>query len=324
MTGGLTRLASPPRLATWVAVVWLPLALSGCPLSDDYFVQRGSGGDVSAGGGSPVAGASGTGSAFAGSSAISGGSAGTSGTGGFAAGGVGASGGSAGANNGGVTSAGSSQGGAAAAGTAGDTGEEPNAGAGGEPSECEPSAELCDGISNDCDNQVDEDGVCPSDCSARTYGEQTYVLCMSASAAAQSNYSGASARCEALGQDLGLNVEMALAQIESAEENSFIKSWIVETTPGAGMIWIGANDLDAERTWVWGRGRGARRFFDADRAGGGVAHEDRFHDFAEGRPNAANQADEDCGALDSEVAWQWNDLRCSEPRLGFVCEPVAN
>jgi len=321
------------RAATFIAAVLLPCVLSGCPLTDDYFLDRGHAGNLAVGGDTgAVAGTSGTGAGLAGSSGSetggtdTAGSGGSSGTGAFMTGGVtaiGGTGGIGGTDSGGVAGAGSAQGGVGSGATGGDAGE-PNAGAGGEPPECVPSAEVCDGTSNDCDEEIDEDDVCPTGCSARTYGEQTYFLCMSASPSSQLNYSDASLRCEALGAELGLDVETALARIESVGENDFIKSWIVETAPATGMVWMGANDLDEERTWVWGRGRGAERFFDQAVGGSGVAYEDRFHDFAEGRPNSANNVDEDCAALDSDVSWQWNDLKCSDVRLGYLCEPIAD
>ena len=62
------------------------------------------------------------------------------------------------------------------------------------------------------------------------------------------------------------------------------------------------------------------QFFSESLNGGGTATMGRFNDWASGRPNATNGANEDCGGFDSEFAWKWNDLQCSVPRLGFVCE----
>lgn len=315
-----------------LAVVLLPCFLSGCPLTDDYFLDRGQNGPSAVGGDTSVAGTSGTGSEQAGTGGSETGGTGVAATGGnagsgaFVTGGTTAlagTGGTSAAGSAGVAGGGGSLGGAGSGGSGGEAGE-PNAGAGGEPPECLPSVEVCDGTSNDCDEEIDEDDVCPTGCTARTFGEQTYYLCLFATPSAQANYANATTRCEALGDELGLGVETALVRIESADENDFIKSWIAETAPGEGMVWIGANDLDAERTWVWGRGRGAERFFDAAVGGGGVAYQNHFHDFPEGRPNSANGVDEDCGALDSEISWQWNDLKCSDARLGYLCEPIAD
>jgi hypothetical protein len=89
------------------------------------------------------------------------------------------------------------------------------------------------------------------------------------------------------------------------------------------MVWMGANDTTQERRWVWGQGPGAVRFFDASSTGGGTPYMNAFDDFAAGRPNATltgSGNEEDCGAFDSDFDWQWNDLVCSTPRLGFVCE----
>ena len=64
-----------------------------------------------------------------------------------------------------------------------------------------------------------------------------------------------------------------------------------------------------------GRGNGG-----GDANGGGTPYMGRYNDFAEGRPNSSNATDEDCGAFDSEVAWQWNDRECSKLLPGFACE----
>ena len=86
------------------------------------------------------------------------------------------------------------------------------------------------------------------------------------------------------------------------------------------MVWIGANDIDEEGKWVWGRGEGAIQFFTGSKQGGGTAYEGAFNDFADGRPNSSDGTDEDCGAMDSDFDWKWNDLVCGDGRLGLLCE----
>jgi hypothetical protein len=119
---------------------------------------------------------------------------------------------------------------------------------------------------------------------------------------------------------LELGVSLELVRLESASENAFIKTWIAELWTGEGDVLHGATDIDEEYQWVWGREPDEERFFTASSLGGGVPYMGRYEDWGSGRPNALNGSEEDCGAFDSYVAWQWNDVVCSEPRLGFACE----
>jgi len=209
----------------------------------------------------------------------------------------------------------------------GATGSEcdPQGGAGGAGSMCcMPSAEVCDGRSNDCDDEVDEGSVCPDGCTARLNEGRLYLLCLHPEAAAQRAYADASADCAAAATTLGLSTSLALARIESAAENDFLRGWIQErlgVTPREGMVWNGANDIARETRWVWGQSVNAVQFFQGNyRGGGGTPVMGRFHDFPEGRPNSANETDEDCAGFDSEANWRWNDRLCTQRALGFVCE----
>jgi hypothetical protein len=211
--------------------------------------------------------------------------------------------------------------------TGGKGGEE--AGAAGAPEQgggaggpCVPKPEVCDGVSNDCDDAVDEDGVCPSGCTARTREGHVYLLCLFTDSSQELAYDAASNRCADAGSMLGLGVTLELARVESAAENDFIKAWIAAEATTDGMVWFGANDIDQENHWVWGRGADSVQFFVGSNQGGGMPYMDRFNDFAPGRPNSANGENEDCGAFDSQFDWQWNDLVCADPRLGFICEQM--
>ena len=295
----------------WLFVGVLPLALSHCALSDDFAIaadadstKAGSppppparGGAASDPGGIDKGGSTG------GTLTLRGGSAGMP-----AAGGVG---GASGGKDGKAPA------GMAGGGSGGDIG----ATTGGTPA-CVPEPELCDGISNDCDNEIDEDGACPAGCVVKAYDAHRYALCLYRDETDWVTYEQASQACTQLGDELGLDADFSLTSIESKVENDFLKKWIVATTPleKEVMIWSGANDLDQERTWVWGQGASPERFFDQAPDGGGKAVDGRFHDFPAGKPNSANDWDEDCGGFDSELDWRWNDFKCDDPRLGFVCE----
>ena len=254
----------------------------------------------------------GTGGGAMGGAMSMGGSAGKGGTGG----GTGGSGGSAGVGgaNAGVGGVVAGTGGLGEAGLAGEIGL---AGAGPEP--CVPQGEVCDGLDNDCDDETDEEG-CPAACTAKFYAGHSYLLCMTTNEDRQLAYSDANGYCDDAKSDLDLSSAMALVRIESHDESDVLKAWVRTTAPADGMIWIGANDLDDENTWVWGRGPNAVQFFQGSNRGGGMPVDGAFNDFGPDRPNAVNGEDEDCGAMDSEFDWQWNDIVCSKPRLGFICE----
>src|SRR6185369_312212 len=192
------------------------------------------------------------------------------------------------------------------------------AGAGGEP--CVPTPEVCDGVSNDCNEAVDEGGVCPSNCTAKTRDGHVYLLCVTANANSQLAYEGATAYCDRAGDELGLGLTLALARIEDQEESDFARDWVRHTTTAEGLIWMGANDIDQENKWVWGRGSNADQFFTGMNDGGGTPYQGAFNDWAVDRPNSSNGSDEDCGAMDSAFDWAWNDILCQTERLGWLCE----
>jgi hypothetical protein len=280
---------------------------------------RGGGGSA----GTSAAGSASAGRAGAGGDGVGGATGGGSGADGGTGGG-GAMGGNESAGNGGTggSNGGSAGVGGVAAGTgglgeAGLAGEIGMAGAGSEP--CVAEQEVCDGLDNDCDDESDEEG-CPADCTAKVYEGHSYLLCMTTEEDDQLAYSGANGYCDDAESALDLGFSMALARIESHDESEVMKAWVRASAPSNGTIWIGANDLDDENTWVWGRGPNAVQFFQGSNRGGGKPVDGAFNDFAPDRPNAANGDEEDCGAMESELDWQWNDAICSRPRLGFLCE----
>jgi hypothetical protein len=192
------------------------------------------------------------------------------------------------------------------------------AGAAGE--HCVAAPEVCDGVSNDCDSEVDEGDVCPTGCAAKARRGHVYLLCVTTNESSELAYEGAVEYCDMAGQLLDLGVTLALARIEDEAESDFARAWVRDTTTAEGAIWLGANDLDQEHKWVWGRGAGAVQFFTGSNQGGGTPYRGAFNDWAVDRPNSSNGADEDCGAMDSAFDWRWNDILCQTPRIGWLCE----
>jgi hypothetical protein len=290
------------RLPRLLAAALLASALPGCPFSDQYYVD-------------PNAGSAGAAVVTA-----SGGAAGA----GVAAGGT--LGGTAGAGTGGIGGNGAPAGGTGGTGgTGGDdmmggvgaSGGEPEGGMGGTPPGCEVEPEVCDGISNDCDKEIDEGAECPTGCKARFFGGHTYLLCMPDSAV---TYNEASDVCFAADDESGLDFRLLLVRIGSAEENEFIKSWLGGRGGPNGLVWTGGNDAVSEGDWMWGQGPTATQFFVGDAAGGGSPYMDQFSDFEPGQPNSANGTDEDCMVLNPDAGWQWNDVACSGSQVAFICE----
>jgi hypothetical protein len=196
-------------------------------------------------------------------------------------------------------------------------------GLGGTTPGCVVEPEICDGISNDCDDEIDEDSACPAGCSATTFDSRLYVLCFSADTNDALGASEASARCGEIGMGLRVEPPLGLVWIESARENDFLKAWIASTVPSDAVLWMSANDENEEGAWVWGRRPDAEQFFAGNSPRGdtgGEAYMDRYHDFASGEPNGGDHDDEDCGAFDPESDWQWMDEFCTTLAPGYVCE----
>jgi hypothetical protein len=318
-----TRQLTTGQLVGAALVAW---ALPGCPLSDHYYLDAiagHAGAAPATGGKGPMAGTAGTGLAAAGTGAAggepsAGGStaAGTGGDGVTAGSGVGGSGGM-----GGTGGSGGSSGTGGTGGTS-DAGGAPDAGMGGTPPDCASKPELCNGVDDNCDGAIEPKGVCPAGCNARTYGNHVYILCLATGTSDQTTYAEASARCESMGTELGLGFGLELAFVETAEEEAFLKDWVSSTAPAQGIVWMGANDIAVEGTWVWGQDPNATPFylFTSGRIGGGMDVNGGYNDFGTGRPNPTTAPSEDCGTWDAAAMWRWNDVACTDQESGFMCE----
>lgn len=221
-------MASRARLAL-VGLVLLA-SVTGCPLTDDYFIEPSGSSDAGSGGSSVLP--SGGSGAAAGTVQVE--------TGGAPSGEAGQ-----------AAEAGS---GATAAGTSGSGGTRP----------CIPSTERCNGRDDDCDEVVDEE-ACNSPMGG-TFGCSGFVIDGSTShgymfcAGQTREYEGAQAGCQSQG--------MRLAWLESKPENAAV--WAkVNAIQEVTEVWIGATDGATEGSWFWDGPAGAQ-FWQGDATGSAV------------------------------------------------------
>ena len=143
-----------------------------------------------------------------------------------------------------------------------------------------PALEVCDGVDNDQDGEIDEEQVC--DCYNSTFGGANYALCLT-----QVSWDDARAACLAQGMDL--------AKIDSQPENNWLNSWVW----GYGADpWIGLTDRGVEGNWLW---------TDGTTVG--------WSNWGIGQPSGGA---EDC-AQHVRVDASWNDLPCHWTQQ-FVCQ----
>jgi RecA/RadA recombinase len=197
-----------------VAGALLLVTVSGCPVTDDYYLETS---QITGIAGDPVSGE--TTLAVGGSAVASGGGAGT----------------------GGVAAAGSGTAGTAAQAGASD------AGSGGAEA-CVPSTERCNGHDDDCDLLVDE-LACNSmvngtvDCSGFVLASEPahgYMLCTGTK-----DYSLAQEACAAQ--------NMRLAWLETVAENSAVSKIVVALSKDVEVS-FGATDVAREGQWFWDGG----------------------------------------------------------------------
>jgi hypothetical protein len=219
------------RARYFASAVGLMLGVSGCPVTDDYYLL-------------PVditAGASSAGSLT---------SAGTS---------AGGSSGQAGRNAAGTGSgtAGAGVGGGPDLGEAGMpmTGE---GGAAGASAPCVPATERCNGHDDDCDESIDE-FVCKGDCSGFVLAsnpDHGYMFC---SGAHKLSYDNAKKACE--------DQDMHLAWLTTAEENGAVAQRLDSLSSDAEVL-FGATDQGNEGDWIWA---GGQQFWKGEDDGNPVA-----------------------------------------------------
>lgn len=270
----------------------------------------GTGGSVGGGGGS-MSGTGGT----AGTTPMAG-SAGaeTGGTAGAGSGGTAGSeiGGTAGTETGGVAGSTGGTGGTNEAGTAGTN----EAGAAGHPSTCEPEDERCDGLDNDCDDDIDEGNACPDDCVGGHFEGHDYLFCPDDSLGPLGGgRTWSQARTYCVAED------KLLVHLETEDEAQFVYAALAKLDLRADA-WMGATDRLEEDEWSWEGQTMADSvlFYDHDTE---MAVDGFFIDWREGQPN--DGFGEDCGVIEDQGdgTYLWDDRACSELQGLLVCESEA-
>ncbi|XP_046558299.1 echinoidin-like [Haliotis rubra] len=131
------------------------------------------------------------------------------------------------------------------------------------------------------------DGSCPNYWTA--YGSSCYVLIKN-----PSTWAGADDICK--------DFDAFLVEVDTKDENEFLKSFLKNKSLTVKAVWLGGNDLLSEDHWMWVHSKEPVTF-----TAWGPSQPD----------NAANE--ENCLELYIENSYKWNDNSCSV-RQYFICE----
>lgn len=206
-------------------------------------------------------------------------------------------------------------GGAPASGGGGNAGSSGSGGSGG--SNCTATDEICDGLDNDCDDDVDEGDACPDACTGVSFEGHGYMFCVEpGNSNATRNWDWALNFCLDQGQNL--------VRIDTAAENDFLYEQLNEMS-GSGDAWMAATDQEDEDLWVWANGDDPdtwQSFYDADEE---QPIDAAFVDWSPGEPNnTPGTSGADCGAFEDlgDDEWGWADRPCSSNYDRVVCESI--
>ncbi|MEM9598679.1 MAG: VWD domain-containing protein, partial [Acidobacteriota bacterium] len=144
--------------------------------------------------------------------------------------------------------------------------------------------EVCDGVDNDQNGEVDENDVCA--CTAAEFQGTTYQFC-----GAKVPWLTARSACLARGLDLG--------RIGDPAENAWVFDHLA-TLPGSEDRWMGLTDLATEDVWLWTDGSPVV-----------------WSSWGADQPSNSNDT-EHCGQFVAGFG-DWNDLPC-EWEVAFFCE----
>jgi hypothetical protein len=148
--------------------------------------------------------------------------------------------------------------------------------------------EFCDAVDNNCDDSIDEGGVC-SGCIQGEYDGHTYQTCPGVGGM---NWTGAESTCDAYGY--------YIATVNSQAEQDFLAAQ--GAALAGGSLWIGYNDRGwgNEGSFYWSAGNGSG-----------------YEAWNSGEPNSSGN--EDCVEMRDNQGWLWNDMNCSTLN-SWICE----
>ncbi|XP_067660645.1 echinoidin-like [Haliotis asinina] len=132
-------------------------------------------------------------------------------------------------------------------------------------------------------------GSCPDYWTS--YGSSCYTLIKN-----PSTWAGADDICK--------DFDAFLVEVDTKEENEFLKSYLKNKSLTVRAVWLGGNDLLSEDHWMWAHSK----------------EPVTFTDWAPTQPdNVANT--ENCLelAIENRFGYKWNDNVCSA-RQYFICE----
>jgi len=145
--------------------------------------------------------------------------------------------------------------------------------------------EICNGVSDDCDANIDEDASCP--CPVVQHASHAYMFCT-----ARSTWSDGRTLCRSVGYDL--------AELDDGAESAWVFASAM-AREGDVAWYFGLTDAAVEGDWRTADGRAPALLM-----------------FASGEPNSFF-ADEDCADLMPDQRGAWNDDVCAFEQP-FVCE----
>jgi hypothetical protein len=152
------------------------------------------------------------------------------------------------------------------------------------------AGEICDGIDNDCNGNIDSNSICSSptggNCDLQRRQGSAYLFCQN-----NKTWSVAKGECSQWGYHL--------ATIDDSAEDGWLDSKIDGYNVNKEW-WIGYNDVTVEGYWDWD------------------GPYSTYTNWGSNEPNDANSG-EDCAILNAWAGGAWNDTSCSTSTY-YICE----